>query len=127
MRYFGERTQRAQKEHFCDWCFEYIQPGQEYSRRIWISETGHFHIQKEHSSPGCQLFDGAGEEREEPVRISMQTMLETRTVDALVFQANGSAAVQSQTIMVARTVCVAESESDRAEVIESETDEEIPF
>jgi hypothetical protein len=82
---------------------------------------------KEHSRPACKMFDPR-EEEEEPVRMMLHTVLETRIVEQVVLQRNGSSITRSEPTLVARTICVAESSEEApSSDVYIDDDEEIPF
>lgn len=50
---FGESTRKARGEHFCDFCCNWIQPGETYRRWLWVPRRGIIHVMKEHDTPQC--------------------------------------------------------------------------
>jgi len=73
-RHFGTTTHIAQREHFCDRCFEYIFPGEMYERYCMLT-GGKFLMLKEHVEPRCEFpeppDDDDGEEEEVPEELPM--------------------------------------------------------
>lgn len=53
MWFFWESTQKARREHFCDRCFTWIQPGEIYERKMWVPKHGTWFVMKEHVNPWC--------------------------------------------------------------------------
>jgi len=45
----------ARQEHWCDQCCTYIQPGEMYEGRIYVSETHGLYTFKIHIHPECDL------------------------------------------------------------------------
>lgn len=56
MRILRESQHVATREHFCDNCFEYIQPGSLYRRTACLI-GGKFFVLKEHREPVCERPD----------------------------------------------------------------------
>lgn len=48
-----EYTQRARKEHFCDYCCNWILPGQMYSGKVHAPYRGNLYVLKCHDIPVC--------------------------------------------------------------------------
>ncbi len=48
-----EYMRRARKEHFCDYCCNWIMPGQTYSGRVHLPYRGNLYVLKCHDYPGC--------------------------------------------------------------------------
>ena len=55
MRQLRSYRRVADKEHWCDRCCTYIQPGEMYEGRVCIKDSGGIIIWKEHINPGCEF------------------------------------------------------------------------
>ena len=47
-------TQKARTEHLCDYCFEYILPGNIYTRFLWKPGGRTFSVMRQHAFPACE-------------------------------------------------------------------------
>lgn len=125
--YFWESVQKARKEHFCDWCCNWIQPGEVYTRRIWAPRgTRSFHVMREHDTPGCP--PNIGEEiamemmREERAALGVPIMFVAEQRQVLKVGLSGETIVESETHFTPKLVCEAVPRDDSGF-----DDEEIPF
>lgn len=48
-----ETTQKARSEYFCDYCFQWIVPGETYRRWVWKPGGRTFIVMRQHEHPGC--------------------------------------------------------------------------
>ncbi len=60
--FFWESIRKARREHFCDLCHHWIQPGETYTRTTWAPRgMRSFHVLKEHYLPHCPPNEGEEE------------------------------------------------------------------
>jgi len=52
-RMLREYERVAQKEHWCDRCCEYIQPGDMYAGYVYVTQRDTIMVLKEHIFPAC--------------------------------------------------------------------------
>ncbi len=98
MTILSDSTQRARKEHLCDYCGEYILPGQMYSRYVWVPGRGTIHVIKEHLRPSCpdNEFDMAPPE---PVEFGVPMALALVTKQVVMIARNGETVVENKTVL----------------------------
>src|SRR6185437_1898396 len=108
--FFWESVQKARKEHFCDWCCNWIEPGQIYSRRIWSPRgTRNFHVMREHETPHCP--PNIGEElhkemmREERAALGVPIAFVAEVREVLKVELNGKTIVEPETHFTPKLVC----------------------
>jgi hypothetical protein len=53
-----EYTRRARAEHFCDYCCNWILPGQTYTARVMLPYRSKLYVLKCHDTPGCPAPEG---------------------------------------------------------------------
>ena len=121
---FGESSLRARKVHRCDFCMNYIEVGQRYSRRIWVPQRGSFYVIREHESPGCPPNDFEDEmlhelERER-AELGVPIHIEARLESVVVIDTSGKTRIEQQTVFVPVVGYVQVPLSD-------DSDEDIPF
>lgn len=131
VKFFWESTQRARRTHFCDWCFEYISPGQLYRRQYCSDFRGGLRNKLicEHVDPGCPLEHdirvAAPPEREE-LGVPTVLMLENRLVQRVLI--NGEVVTEPEAYVVMR-----EAPANLISVMSygldttSREDEDVPF
>lgn len=115
-RVFGERWQRARKEHFCDFCGDWIQPGQWYRRHLWICRDT-LAVMKEHDQ--CPENEFATEHVRELHTEVVVVSLVLKQIAVVKVLANGETVVE-QKLVIDMAI---EPESEPFE----DCDEEIPF
>ena len=115
MRIFGESVRKARKEHFCDFCCNWIEPGQMYRRVIWVSHTGAFQIMKEHDSCPENEFERTLQREQE-----CMSNVSVRQEKVIELQRNGPPIVRQA--LEAVPVLVAEDDPPA-----NDDEEEIPF
>ncbi len=121
--FFGESVRKARREHFCDFCFAYIQPGEIYRRVLWVARRDHFHVMKEHYTPGCPPGvdrEIAEEIEAERVALGVPMVFVAEIRHVLKVGRNGETIVEPETYF---TTKVAEA----LPVTMSYTDDDIPF
>ncbi len=79
---FWESTQKARKEHFCEWCCEWIQPGELYERHVWVPQRGRFYVMNRHLDPDCpeERFMGVPQEMPVEQTVSLALVMELKSV-----------------------------------------------
>lgn len=123
--FFWESIQEARKEHFCDWCCNFIQPGQTYRRKIWVPRRGSFHVMNEHDTPSCP--PNIGEEiikemmRQERAALGVPIAFEVRTREVVVMEQNGNMVVRHEPELVPVILSATATANEYAD------SEEIPF
>lgn len=112
-QFFWETTQKARVAHFCDWCFQYIEPGEVYTRKAWKVGPDQFHIIREHVSPEC--------ERDEPEwfrselqrpKVALTIALEYTVVEVSLIQLDGSTVSVEESILVPKLVLETPKDDD---------------
>lgn len=123
---FWESEHKARKEHFCCWCFNYIEPGMIYSRKVWVPRKGSFHVMCEHVSPQCPPNIGEEHmlemERAERIALGVPIAFVLQTKEVLLVQLDGSVISRSETEavpVIGHAVAMAEEQNYDGE--------EIPF
>ncbi len=120
---FWESVQKARKEHFCDWCCNWIDVGDTYSRRAWVPRKGSFHIMREHVDPVCP--PSIDEERmaelmrEEEVALGVAIVFVAEVRQVVKVGVGGETLVETEHRFTPTLICEAEPSAD--------FDEEIPF
>lgn len=121
MYIFWESTQKARTEHFCDHCFNYIQPGDIYKRYAWVPQKGRFYILKQHSWPDCPPEMYAPVLEEEEVGCAVSYALAIRMKAVIRQLRNGD----SETVYEPETVLVPITEPEPS--VGLDYDDDIPF
>jgi hypothetical protein len=119
--FFWETTQKARGSYFCDWCCQWIQPGETYLRRIWRPRRGSFIVWREHTKPACDMPEPPGHLRERMFaeeRVTIGLALEAR--QKVVLRRNGGSEIVTELVC---TPVATPASSESAEY----DDVEIPF
>lgn len=54
-----ETTQKSRGEYFCDYCCQWILPGETYRRWLWKPGGRTFIVMRRHQNPSCDFEDVA--------------------------------------------------------------------
>lgn len=126
--FFGESTHKARREHLCDFCCNWIQPGETYNRRMWVPHKGIFHAMKEHNTPGCPPNIGELHMQEimrgERIALGVPIAFVLEAREYLLVQVDGS--IVAKTEMKAVPV-IGDATAIREQQSTVDYDEEIPF
>ncbi len=123
--HFGETSHRARRQHRCDFCFNYIERGKRYSRRIWVTDRRYFIVLREHERPRCPENDAdreynlqvaAREALGEPIHIVAK---QQQVAKVLV---NGDVVFESETVFESVI-----GEMPKPPLYDSDDDPDIPF
>ena len=117
---FWESRQKARREHFCDCCCNWIQPGEIYVRRVWNPQPGVLLVLREHEHPSCPLNEAEEAFQRERVVFSMPIVLEIRIREVVALQVDGKPVIRHEPEIV--PVIAGEVDDDT-----DDSDEEILF
>lgn len=125
--FFWESTQRAKRPHFCDWCFNWIQPGEVYKREAWVPQKGVFRIMKQHSNPDCPrgiLEELAADLEAERAHLGVPIglVLENRLVQKILM--DGTVAIETEVVPTLKELTPA---PQPMRFIGSSDDTDVPF
>ena len=126
---FWESEHKARKQYFCSWCFNYIEPGSIYSRKIWAPRgTRSFHVMCEHVSPHCPPNEGELHMlemiREERVALGVPIAFVLQAKQVLLVQVDGSIVTHTEmeaVPIIGSAIAMSEEQNN------GDYDEEIPF
>ena len=102
-RIFWESYRRARRDYHCDYCFRYIQPGQEYYRRVCVfSGSNTFTILREHER--CPPLDYICDEVEVHLEETFSVALTVETRLVQVVRLDGTIETKSEPVVVTKII-----------------------
>ncbi|MBL7045792.1 MAG: hypothetical protein ISR99_02070 [Parcubacteria group bacterium] len=116
-QFFGESEQKARIAHYCDYCHDWIEPGDVYRRVLWRVNP-FLHAMKEHVYPPCQPHEEEYEREE--VSLSVPVAIAVELVEVVKISINGDPITTTETRLTPVTL-------DDSLPPPNVLDEEIPF
>ena len=99
MQNFWESTQKARKGHFCDYCFSSIEPGETYTRKVWVPQRGTFHVMKEHALPSKCPENEFGPQAHQEQALAVPIALALTTKQVVLVAQNGEPIIENRTVI----------------------------